>query len=77
MPAREREVHSSLFMVRVWPEAIAEGRVEWRGKVQSVTDGETLYFRDWDVMMTFIRDASHQLAGDAGRQSRDGEEAEE
>lgn len=63
MPAHVREVHSSLFTVRVWPEELEDGRVEWRGKVQSVPSGETLYFRDWDTMMAFIRDSSFQQAG--------------
>jgi hypothetical protein len=76
MSVRERDVHSSLFTVRVWPEEVAKGRVEWRGKVQSVTNGEALFFRDWDSMMAFIRDSSYQLAGDVGQQPKDGEEGE-
>jgi hypothetical protein len=55
MPSRAREVHSNLFMVRVWPEEVDEGRVEWRGKVQHVASGETRYFRDWESMLAFLR----------------------
>jgi hypothetical protein len=46
--------HSQLFTLRVWPEELSEGRVEWRGKIQRVLDGETLYFRGWDAMMAFL-----------------------
>jgi hypothetical protein len=77
MPARPLEVHSSLFTVRVWPEEVAAGRVEWRGKVQSITSGQALYFRDWDTMMVFIREACYQFAGEGGQQSAHGEEEEQ
>lgn len=58
MSARMRQVRSSLFTVRVWPEEVDGGRVEWRGKVQCVASGDTLYFRDWTAMAAFIRDTS-------------------
>ena len=64
-------------MVRVWPEEVAAGRIEWRGKVQSITNGQALYFRDWDAMMVFIRDACYQIAGEVGPQSAHGEEGEQ
>jgi hypothetical protein len=76
MSAHQREVHSSLFTVPVWPEEAADGHVEWRGKVQSVLNGESLFFRDWNAMLAFIRDSSHHLAGEVDWQSRDGEEGE-
>jgi len=42
-------------MVRVWLEEVDDGRTEWRGKAQRVVSGETLYFRDWDSMLAFLR----------------------
>lgn len=45
---------SHLFTLRVWPEEIAEGQLEWRGKIQCVVGGETFYFRDWEAMMAFL-----------------------
>jgi hypothetical protein len=38
-----------LFTLRLWPTAQtgAGGAPEWRGKVQSLPDGEAYYFRDW------------------------------
>jgi hypothetical protein len=45
---------SELFTVRMWPEDLGEGRVEWRGKVQHAISGETRYFRDWPVLLEFL-----------------------
>jgi hypothetical protein len=45
---------SHLFTLRLWREEVTEGRIEWRGKVQSVVDGETLYFCDWDNLLAFL-----------------------
>jgi hypothetical protein len=56
MPPRTREIHSSLYTVRVWIEEVSDGRTEWRGKVQRVITGETLYFHDWDTMLAFLRE---------------------
>ena len=36
-----------LFTLRLWQEALAEGQTEWRGKLQSLPDGEACYFRGW------------------------------
>ena len=55
MPTRTHVGRSQLFTVRVWPEEIGEGHVEWRGRVQYVANGETLYFHDWQVMLAFVQ----------------------
>ena len=55
----KQEGRSQLFTLRVWPENIGEGLVEWRGKVQRAADGETLYFRDWSYLRTFILESVH------------------
>ncbi len=36
-----------LFTLRLWQAALAEGQTEWRGKLQSLPDGEAYYFRGW------------------------------
>jgi hypothetical protein len=38
-----------LFTVRLWQAAPDDhpAKLEWRGKVQSLPDGEVYYFRDW------------------------------
>ena len=54
MVFRRRGTHSDLFMLRVWPEEVNDGDVEWRGRVQHVISGETRYFHNWEVMLTFL-----------------------
>ena len=49
-----QHARSHLFTLRVWPEEVAGGGVEWRGKVQHVENGETLYFRDWQDLTQFL-----------------------
>jgi hypothetical protein len=46
---------SQLFTLRVWTEEVAGGDIEWRGKVQRAVSGETLYFRDWEALLLFLR----------------------
>jgi hypothetical protein len=47
---------SASFIVRVWRER-GEGRgaaVEWRGSIECVEDGERVYFRDLNVLGSFL-----------------------
>lgn len=39
-------MRSHLLLLRVWPETVDEGKVEWRGRIQSLHSGEARYFRD-------------------------------
>jgi hypothetical protein len=48
------EKRSQLFTLRVWPEEVTAGNTEWRGKIQRVVGGETVYFHSWDAMLTFL-----------------------
>jgi hypothetical protein len=45
---------SHLFTVRLWPEALGPGSVEWRNKVTHVLSGETRYFREWQTFLDFL-----------------------
>ena len=45
---------SHLFTIRVWEEEVDSGLLEWRGKVQLTTTGETRYFRGWDALLTIL-----------------------
>jgi len=45
---------SQLFTVRLWPEAIDDDLVEWRGKVDHVASGEGYYFRDWSRLIVCL-----------------------
>ncbi len=53
---------SQLFSLRLWAEETAEGDTEWRGKVERVTSGETLYFRQWEAMLKFLQETLEQPA---------------
>jgi hypothetical protein len=57
--ARHRRSH--LFTVRLWPEALGDGRAEWRGEVRYVSSGETRYFRDWPTLVALFLE---MLSGD-------------
>jgi hypothetical protein len=46
--------------LRVWLEALGDGRSEWRGQVTYVLTGETHYFRQWDQLQKILR---HCLPG--------------
>ena len=56
MEMRRSYRRSNLFLVRLWAEEAGDtadsggGNVEWRGKVQRVTDGESHQFRDWQSL---------------------------
>ncbi len=47
---------SHVFILRIWPEEMGGGEIEWRGKVQHVTSGEARYFRDWPTLQTFVEE---------------------
>ncbi len=46
---------SLLFTIRLWPEQMETGIVQWRGKVQHVLSGEAFYFGDWDELVMRLR----------------------
>ena len=45
-----------LFTLRLWAEALGDGQIEWRGKVQHVLSGQTRYFRDWEALIAYLQD---------------------
>ena len=53
MGVRRSYRRSDLFLVRLWAEEAGDAvgsagsNLEWRGKVQRVTDGESHQFNDW------------------------------
>ena len=55
---------SHLFTLRIWAEALGDGRTEWRGKVQHVHSGEVRYFRDWSTLVTFLLEMLPELDGE-------------
>ncbi|MBN1249636.1 MAG: hypothetical protein JXC32_18380 [Anaerolineae bacterium] len=53
-PLEDEHHRSCLFTVRLWPEYRSDGRMEWRGQVQCVTDRDGCYFREWTVLVSFL-----------------------
>jgi hypothetical protein len=45
-----------LFTLRLWQAAAPDdpAALEWRGKVQSLPDGEAYYFRGWPGMIQYL-----------------------
>ncbi len=58
----DNRTSSCLFTLRLWHEQLGEGQVEWRGKVQYTDNGETLYFRQWGMLLEFLQGTLEQLA---------------
>ena len=52
-PDRELQ-RSHLFTIRLWTEALGEGQVERRGRVQYVLSGERRYFHDWSTLVEYL-----------------------
>ncbi len=50
----EPHPHLYLFTLRVWEEGLGEGKTEWRGRVQDVTSGEIVFFRDWPGLVSTV-----------------------
>jgi hypothetical protein len=52
----DRQAHRShLFMLRLWPEDLGSGQIDWRGSIQHVNSGEARYFRDWPTLEAFVQ----------------------
>jgi hypothetical protein len=71
MGTRHRYGRSALFLVRVYADQTAENashdrtdRVECRGRVQRVADGETRLFNSWRDLVETLRE---MLSNDEGR----------
>jgi hypothetical protein len=47
--------HSHLFTLRIWEEALGEGNTEWRGRLQEIVTGDTVFFRDWPGLVTTLK----------------------
>jgi len=43
-----------MFVLRMWPEGLGGGQINWRGSVQHLIGGEVRYFRDWPTFEAFV-----------------------
>ncbi len=48
------------FLLRLWPEDLGNGEIEWRGKAQDIATGYSSYFRDWPGLVAAIQKALAQ-----------------
>jgi hypothetical protein len=50
------KANAHVFILRFWlePREIEDAKPEWRGVIEHVESGEHRYFRDLDVMVSFI-----------------------
>ena len=48
---------SQFFTLRVWCEAVENGRTEFRGTLKHVLSGKTAHFRDWQTLIALIEAA--------------------
>ncbi len=70
--ADHEPTRSLLFTIRLWPEQVETGRVQWRGKVQHVLSSEAFYFGDWDELILRLGQLATEHQNDAsGRQLED------
>lgn len=44
-----------LFMLRVWAAEPGAAATAWRGKVQSLPDGEAYHFHTWEGLITHLQ----------------------
>ena len=46
---------SQLFTLRLWCEALGDGRAEWRGQITHLGSGEVRYFRNAESFQALLR----------------------
>lgn len=67
---------SYLFTVRMWLEDLGDGQAEWRGKAESIANGEICYFREWPALLAFLekqtKDTGNYLGQEPGGKERIG-----
>ncbi len=67
---QRRQIPSYLYTVRLWPEDLGNGQLEWRGCVKYVASGEEHYFRDWSqlhMVMIGMMGSANALAAKAAK----------
>jgi hypothetical protein len=54
-PEEPQHPQPHLFTLRVWQEDLGSGEAEWRGRVQNVASGDTVFFRDWPGLVSTLQ----------------------
>lgn len=68
MEPEQAQPHSHLFMLRLWAETLGGGECEWRGRIQHIASGESVYFRDWPGLITVLQRMLEKPTGNEERQ---------
>jgi hypothetical protein len=55
---------TQLFTVRLWLEPYGDNQQEMRMQVQHVLSGETRYFQDWPMLVTYLLAKLQPRAGE-------------
>jgi hypothetical protein len=55
MEPEQQHPRPFLFTLRLWQEPLGQDEFEWRGRVQSVVGGDTLFFRDWSGLVATLQ----------------------
>jgi len=50
----EIETPPQLFVLRLWPVQLSDGRLEWRGRLHHAQTDKTRYFRDWPALIPLL-----------------------
>ena len=53
--ATSTHAHHRIFMIRVWSEEADSPSTTWRGKVQSLPDGEAYHFCTWSGLIAHLQ----------------------
>ena len=54
---------SQFFTLRLWPEEMGDGTVEWRGQVQHVISGRQRTFREWPALVAAVQEMLDRTGG--------------
>ena len=63
----EKKGHENAFVIRIWREESVAAPHNWRGWVQHVRSGKTLYFRDVERLLQFVEARTGRLPAPGNR----------
>jgi hypothetical protein len=63
----EQQTQTAWFVLKVWEEHLAVGRVEWRGQILNVDSDTVRSFEDWPELIELIAQALHAVPIGPGR----------
>lgn len=67
----EQESPPQLFVLRLWRVLLANGRYEWRGRLQHAQTNEVRHFRDWPALIPSLLAMLREVNNPASQPSVD------